>query len=189
MHAAPSAAPPPQAWPAVSRQRDEYRRVRVSGVFLAGRETRVKAVSVLGAGFWILTPFKTDQGFAVLVNRGFVPPDARPEPPAGRQTVVGLLRISEPGGGFLRANDPAADRWYSRDVQAIAASRGLDSPAPYFIDAQASPAMDAWPRAGLTVVRFSNSHLVYAITWFAMALGAAWTSVLVWRRWAPGEEP
>jgi surfeit locus 1 family protein len=39
--------------------------------------------------------------------------------------------------------------------------------APYFVDAQG--AASGWPRAGLTVVRFRNDHLVYALTWFALA--------------------
>jgi surfeit locus 1 family protein len=92
--------------------------------------------------------------------------------PAGEQRVTGLLRVTEPGGGFLRHNDPAADRWYSRDVAAIAARRGLARVAPYFIDADArasEPARSDWPRGGLTVVRFPNNHLVYALTWFGLA--------------------
>jgi surfeit locus 1 family protein len=53
-------------------------------------------------------------------------------------TVSGLLRISEPGGQFLRHNDPAHGLWYSRDVNAIAVARGLKvRVAPYFIDADA----------------------------------------------------
>ncbi len=38
--------------------------------------------------------------------------------------MTGLLRLSEPKGAFLRSNDPKDDRWYSRDVAAIAAARG-----------------------------------------------------------------
>ncbi|TIT63608.1 MAG: SURF1 family protein, partial [Mesorhizobium sp.] len=61
------------------------------------------------------------------------------------------------------------NRWYSRDVAAIATAHGLTSNvAPYFVDAEASR-MEGWPRGGLTVVTFRNSHLVYALTWFALA--------------------
>ena len=92
----------------------------------------------------------------VLINRGFVPMDRRdpaswPPPPA-LAVVTGLLRVSEPGGGFLRSNAPTADRWYSRDVAAIASARKLDGAAPYFIDADASPDASALPVGGLTVV-------------------------------------
>ena len=34
-----------------------------------------------------------------------------------------------------------------------------------------------WPRPGMTVIRFPNSHMVYALTWYGLALmvvGAAW---------------
>lgn len=183
IHAAAAPAPGPAQWSSVTREGDEYRRVQARGVFLPGRDTFVQAVTELGAGYWVLTPLRTDQGFVVLVNRGFVPTERRSAPtppPAGEQQVVGLLRITEPHGGFLRANAPAEDRWRSRDVSQIAARRGLGEVAPYFIDAAANGAAAAWPRAGLTVVRFANSHLVYALTWFGLALAtlAGWRIVL-----------
>ncbi len=165
----------------MSAESDEYRHVRITGQFLNDRETLVQAVTELGGGFWVMTPFRTDQGFVVLVNRGFVPPDRRDAASrpagqiAGEAQVTGLLRITEPKGGFLRHNAPAQDRWYSRDVAAIAAARGLRDVAPYFIDAEAAGASDQAPRGGLTVIAFPNSHLVYALTWFGLAcmLGAA----------------
>ncbi|MET0638632.1 MAG: SURF1 family cytochrome oxidase biogenesis protein, partial [Hyphomicrobium sp.] len=92
-------------------------------------------------------------------------------------TVTGLLRITEPKGGFLRTNDISAERWFSRDVDAIAIKRGLDDYAPYFIDADATPNAGGYPIGGLTVIRFSNNHLVYALTWFALALMVAVGSV------------
>jgi surfeit locus 1 family protein len=42
--------------------------------------------------------------------------------------------------------------------------------APYFIDADGSPNAGGWPIGGLTVVAFPNNHLIYALTWFALAL-------------------
>ncbi len=175
LHAAPVEPPPPAAWPQVSRDADEYRRVRLRGVFADDRETLVQAVTAKGAGFWVMTPLKTDRGFTVLVNRGFVPPERRDPAaraagrPAGPATVEGLLRISEPKGGFLRRNAPAEGRWYSRDVAAIAAARGLGETAPSFVVADAAPNPGGWPLGGLTVTAFPNSHLVYALTWFALA--------------------
>jgi surfeit locus 1 family protein len=97
------------------------------------------------------------------------------------------LRISEPGGGFLRHNDPAGNRWYSRDVAAIAASHGLAGAAPYFVDAargQDPAGAPDHPTGGLTVISFPNTHLVYALTWYALALmvaGALW--------WAARRQP
>lgn len=174
LRAAPVAAPAPAQWPALRREDDEYRRVRLEGRFDFGREVLVRAVSTLGAGYWVLTPLRTPDGTWVVVNRGFVRPEMKDRVPHGAEaaSVVGLLRFSEPGGTFLQKNEPAHGRWYSRDVAAIAAARGLDGRiAPYFVDAQAVAGADpaGWPRPGLTVVHFNNDHLVYAITWFALA--------------------
>ena len=185
VHAAPVAAPRPSDGP-VSRAEDQYRRVAVRGVFLNDRETLVQAVTDLGGGFWVMTPLRTDDGFVVLVNRGFVPPDRRDPAtraaPQGRQAVTGLLRMTQPGGAFLRKNDPQAGRWYSRDVAALSAQHGIAQAAPYFIDAEAGEVAGALPVGGLTVVSFRNTHLSYALTWFAMAAGLAAASVFALRR-------
>lgn len=176
VHAAAVPIPAPAAWPQVNRNDDEYRHVTVTGRFLNDRETLVQALTVDGPGYWVLTPLETADHATVLVNRGFVPVERRDPStrsagnPAGAVEVSGLLRISEPGGGFLRRNDPAANRWYSRDVAAIAATRGLPEVAPFFIDADAAPNPGGWPKGGLTVIAFPNNHLIYALTWFTLAI-------------------
>lgn len=187
VHAPASPAPGPDRWPAVSADRDQYRRVLLRGTFQNDRETLTQAVTDYGPGFWVMTPFRTDAGFTVLINRGYVSTEKRaPESRAagqiaGETTVQGLLRITEPKGGFLRANDPATERWRSRDVEAIATHRGLTNVAPYFVDADATANTGGWPIGGLTVIRFPNSHLVYALTWFGLALMlAVGGGILVW---------
>ncbi|MFI5444604.1 SURF1 family protein [Polaromonas sp. UC242_47] len=190
---APAAPLPPLAeWPQITAASDEYRHLQVSGHFLHDRETLVQAVTTQGAGFWVLTPLQLTDGPTLLVNRGFVPPEARTRA-ARRATesdapvsLSGLLRLSEPVGGFLRHNDPAGDRWFSRDVAAIAQARGLSQVAPFFLDADASPrnstsAAPVWPLGGLTVITFKNNHLVYALTWFGLALMVLGASILVLR--------
>jgi surfeit locus 1 family protein len=198
VHAAAVAAPGPDRWPQLTAETDEYRRVRVDGRWLPELATRVQASTELGSGFWLLTPLCRADGSIVLVNRGFVEPaaaDRKPAPPRhapgdacsgatpAPASVSGLLRMSEPGGGFLRHNDPAGNRWYSRDVAAIASARGLRQVAPYFIDADASAADGApgQPVGGLTVISFHNNHLVYALTWFALALMSGGACVLILR--------
>ena len=180
--AAPVAAPGSGAWRGLSREADEYRRVVATGHFMHENEVAVQAVTELGGGYWVLTPLVT-RDFVVLVNRGFVPPDRR-DPATrlagqapGQVTVAGLLRLSEPGGAFLRSNHPAAGRWYSRDVAAIAATEGIGRVAPYFIDADAQPNPGGFPVGGLTLVHFRNPHLSYALTWFAMAALLAFFSL------------
>ena len=188
--AAPTPLPPAARWPTLAKADIEYLHVQVQGTWLADKTVLTQATTALGQGFWVLTPLQLAEDNTLLVNRGFIPanqrnqwqPPAAVPAPAGVVTVRGLLRVSEPDGGFLRHNDAAAHKWYSRDVAAIAAAQQLPGTAPFFVDAglpdaRLSANPDAlpidtgmWPREGLTVVRFSNSHLVYALTWFGLAV-------------------
>jgi surfeit locus 1 family protein len=197
VHAPATPAPGPEQWPQITARSDEYRHISLRGHFLSDKTSLVQASTVRGAGFWVLTPVRTAGGEVVFINRGFVPQRAPvAKAPAAEVEVQGLLRLSEPGGGFLRHNDPAAQRWYSRDVQALAQAHDLSTAAPYFIDADAGvgdlgqsgagedakPGEPQQPVGGLTVVNFTNNHLVYALTWYALALMVAGALVYAWRQ-------
>ncbi len=181
--AAPGPSPGPELWMHLTAG-DAYRRIQVQGRFDHARETCTQALSQRGAGCWVLTPLQTIDGWWVWVNRGFVPPSQR-DPSAraagqlrGLVELQGLLRQSEPGGGFLRRNEPELNRWTSRDVAAMTQHHKLpmQATAPYFIDA--ADTVPSGPEGGLTVVQFRNHHLVYALTWFSLAgLAGFW----LWR--------
>jgi len=221
VHAPATLAPTVAQWPQVSAEADEYRHVRIEGVYLAGVDTLTLASLERGIGYWVMTPLCTADGGIVLVNRGFVPAGAggwraQPAPPhaaadacgaavaaagnAPPAIVAGLLRVSEKASS-LRQNEPARNYWFTRDTQAIAVARGLPAVAPYFIDADAAsaaavklavPGETAQPVGGLTVVSFVNNHLVYALTWFALAAmvaGAAFWVVRDARRKTPEGAP
>lgn len=193
VHSQPVAVPAQAAWPTVQPDTHEYLAVQAQGQLMEGRSVLTQAVTELGAGFWLLTPLRQADGTQLLVNRGYVPTEQRkawveriaaaPQDAAGATTqVIGLLRFSEPRGGFMRDNAPGEDRWHSRDVHAIAQAKGLTQAAPFFVD-QGIPGQVTgadWPRAGLTVIQFTNTHAVYALTWYGLALmvlGAAWLVV------------
>jgi surfeit locus 1 family protein len=197
VRAPPVAAPGPAQWPQISKGQLQYLHVTLHGEFLDGKQTLVHGSSADGYGFWVLAPLRTDQGFIVLVNRGYIPADlpgtpkyAQVKPPTGKVTLTGLLRLSDTKGGFLRPNRPTDGQWYSRDVSAISSARGLPATdvAPYFVDADAAPGQSgssSWPRAGLTVIHFPNNHLGYLITWYLLALmvagGAFYVAREEWR--------
>lgn len=187
VHATAIAAPDQHLWSGVNAANDEYRHVQVSGQLLSEQTSYVQASTVLGSGYWVITPLRQTDGSVVLLNRGFVPTLNKMKAATQQErspivSITGLLRMPEPGGGFLRKNDAAADRWYSRDVAAIAKKHNLSPVAPYFIDADATESQsdtgyksqlaneEPAPVGGLTVISFHNNHLVYALTWYALAL-------------------
>jgi surfeit locus 1 family protein len=191
---APAVAPPaPATWDDLRREDHDYLRVRLEGRW-SGPVLWVRAGTELGWGYWAMRALETSDGW-MLVNRGFVLAEQREalQPrlaaEAGQPAaVLGLLRLSETPSWF-RPNDATAGRWAARDVPAMAAALGLGSPthpgrvAPFYVDAWsvAGAAQGDWPRAGLTVVQFSNNHLSYALTWFALALLSAGGVFLVAR--------
>ena len=199
-------APGPSEWPRITPH-DAYRRIRITGQYLNDRETLVRAVTRLGPGFWVMTPLRTLQNYTVLVNRGYVPHRSALHI-NGVTEVRGLLRLSEPKGGFLHSNSPTTNQWYSRDVLAMGAAQKLSRLAPFFIDAEASSgtiseqavnssaasvsvsasartdtaaSAPIAPVGGLTVIRLPNNHLVYAFTWFTLATMLAGAVIYIGR--------
>lgn len=169
----------------------EYLRVRVAGVYDGSATALVRAATVHGTGYWTMTPLRLDDGRLLWINRGFVPVGttravAGGSAPQGRVSIIGLLRSPEPGGSILQSNAPQDERWYSRDVAALAQARKVGKVSPAFVDVQveqgAASASAIKPIPGLTQVRFPDSHLSYALTWFAMAALSVFALVFVWRR-------
>ncbi|WP_242390405.1 SURF1 family protein [Polymorphum gilvum] len=181
----PVAAPEPSDWPSLEPDAVDYRRVAVTGRFAPGELYYYIALGnargpYQGPGYFVYSPFMTDAGWAVMVNRGFVP-DALRDPStraAGgtegeTQTVTGLLRVGERPNVFTPAPDPAKGIWFAREPEKMAAALGVAGMpvAPFSIDADAAfTPPSGLPQAGETVVRFKNDHLGYALTWFGLAL-------------------
>jgi surfeit locus 1 family protein len=134
-------------------------------------------------------PVDANRYRTVLVDRGFVADtvSARPKvDPADRTPVqlVGVLRVPDKPTFVTPKNQVAANRWFSRDVAAMAAALKAPSPAPVFLMAETSsnPAWSALVPAPLPA-EIPNRHLEYAITWFGLAAAlAAVYAAMLWRR-------
>ncbi|MES2907129.1 MAG: SURF1 family protein, partial [Pseudomonadota bacterium] len=147
-------------------------------IHLYGLLPKIKG-RVGGVGWWIFMPFELSDGGVVFVNRGFVPqelkhPSLRPKSLAlpSNQVIEGLIRLKELPGQFTPPSDPKTNEWYLRDPAAFAQYDSLEASqavAPVLID-QISPNKDTLPQPSEGVVHFSNNHLQYAFTWYALAL-------------------
>ncbi|GGB52299.1 SURF1-like protein [Roseibium aquae] len=179
----PVSAPDKAEWSALT-ETDDYRHVSLSGKFVPGAVLYYTALTNSvgpfdGPGYLVYSPFVTDAGWTVLVNRGFIP-HALPEavradaiaPPGGKLDLTGLLRLSEKPNWTTPAPDLETNTWFARDTDAMAAALQMGGPdlAPYSVDlsVQHTPA-SGLPQAGETIVRFKNDHLGYALTWFGLA--------------------
>lgn len=151
--------------------RDLYLPVEVTG------QTGARELHVLvsqrrqGAGFRIITAFETEAGRRILLDRGFVPDEAKgaSRPPASL-TVTGNLHWPEDRDRFTPANDAAANYWFARDVDEMSAA--LNTEPILLIVGETIP-----PQSGIAPLPVGpegipNNHLGYAIQWFGMA--AVW---------------
>ncbi len=155
----------------------QYRRVTLNGHFDHAREAYVFTTDAGAAVYHVLTPFKTNDGQLLMVDRGEVPKEKLD--PATRAAgnianalrLTGVWRAPDAPGAFTPPPDTAHRIWYARDLAAIAAVDRLVLAAPVVVEADATPNPGGWPKGGQTVVSFRNQHLSYAVTWFGLALG------------------
>jgi surfeit locus 1 family protein len=163
--------------------RFEYGRVRISGSFLHDKEFYLAARSLKDkVGMQVVTPLRSDNGTIVLFDRGWIPSEKKePEKRAegqlpGKVELTGIVRRSQIKRQFAPDNDPARNFWFHVDVPVMRQMAGgqpdpvLDS---FFLEADAAANPGGVPIGGQTRLDIPNDHLMYAITWFLIALAGA----------------
>ncbi|SFQ95124.1 SURF1 family protein [Poseidonocella sedimentorum] len=159
-----------------------YLPVAMSGVV----EPRAVRVLVshkgMGAGFRIVSPFETEEGRRVLLDRGFVQVSARDTARyAGPLAVIGNLHWPDDRNSSTPENDVAGNMWFARDLDQLA--RQFDT-EPLLVVARATepedPGILPLP---VDTSGIPNDHLEYAVTWFGLALVWAGMSLyFLWRQ-------
>jgi surfeit locus 1 family protein len=152
-----------------------FRSVHVAGHFATDKALWLYGRTYDGkAGIHLLVPLIRPQGDAILVDRGFVPFDHGSElaslaPADGDVEVDGVVRLPEPGGLFVPANQPNRNIWYTVDMPTMAEIATLPL-APIYIAAKPTGGT-GWPAAtgGTEGTGIRNEHLNYAIFWYSMA--------------------
>lgn len=128
-------------------------------------------------GFHLYTPLiLSDAGAsaheAVLVNRGWVPPDFKDDAQGETVTVTGLARLPDRANWFTPTNQPDQRRWFSVDLGAAGRLAGLQfAPLAFYAEAPGPAGAASAPPYPLDADWLPpNNHLQYAIFWFAMAI-------------------
>ncbi len=154
----------------------QYRRVALTGRFDHSKESFIYGIANGAPAWHVVTPFTTQGGRTLLIDRGVVPEQLR-DPGKRRagqvegvQHLVGVWRVPDPPGLFTPKPDLAHRNWFSHDVASITAADHVKLAAPVMVEADATPNPGGWPNGGQTVVTFRNEHLSYAITWYGLAL-------------------
>lgn len=171
-----------------------YRRVSLTGQFV-GEPIRVFTTLsdpnglYEGPGYWIMQGFETGgpPDSFVFVNRGFIPFDVPADvtvrgAPAGTVRFEGLVRPDDQPDFFTPDPDFEQDILYRRSVAQLMQATGVSTALPITVDMPAS-IVPGLPQAGETKFTFSNRHLEYAFTWYALAVVlAAIVGVVIFQR-------
>lgn len=184
----------------------EWTHVQLQGRFITDAEVLLRNRPVSSSpAFQILTPFQTDAGQTILVNRGWVPPvegadvPEIPNPPAGDVTVTGYVRMSE-----AKANTPPTESQGFTQVMGIhtetigeevepelkaagALSSGQETPLveEYIqLDEASVDAMNEQDSSDATINAIplpqldNGPHLSYGIQWITFGIAAP--AALIW---------
>ena len=171
------AAPDPAA--------DRFRAVRIEGR-IAGPGIAVFGTwRGGGAGYRIVSPFRTDDGRDVLLDRGIAAaPEAARRIPEGRIAVEGNL--DWPGDAGDAPPGSPDDIWISRAPGPLARALGTE---PVLVVARAtSDPFEGIRPVPMDTAGIPNNHLGYAIQWFGLALvWAGMAGYYFWRALRRGE--
>jgi len=156
----------------------DYLPIAVRGRFAQDKEILLLTTFEGSPGWRVITPFVSDKGTVVLVDRGVIPDNLRDARDsrilAGDQEIAGYALWHRAGQGlFDPENDVAANKWFWWDVPAMLADvsigEGLKT-APFILHLSPIPEDRSFPRPAAPAESLRNNHLQYALTWFALAL-------------------
>ncbi|MBT1193591.1 Cytochrome oxidase assembly protein ShyY1 [Rhodococcoides kroppenstedtii] len=156
---------------------DEWRRVGTTGTYVQDSDVVVRLRSVGDTpAFEVLTPFRTDQGATLMVNRGYVlptqgveVPDITP-PPSGPVSLDGRLRVAEPAvDGKPAVTGPGLPQVYTITPGQVGELTGTQPIDGYLQLAEDQP-------GGLGVIALpqldAGPYLSYGLQWLAFGLMA-----------------
>jgi len=155
-----------------------YRKIKIHGDFISQENIFVfthlsdPRGKFGGAGYWVLNPFKSDEGNIIIINRGFIPQNIFDQFSSSankykENIVTGYVRKFEKENIFTpdkNMDDRILYLFEKNDIKKLFRIKKIE---PYFIDQVDE--YNSLPQSNETQLKFPNNHLSYAITWYGLA--------------------
>ena len=155
-----------------------YRKIKIHGDFISHENIFVfthlsdPRGKFGGAGYWVLNPFKSDEGNIIIINRGFIPQNIFDQFSSStnkykENIVTGYVRKFEKENIFTPDKNMEDKILYLFEKNDIRKMFRIKKIEPYFIDQVDE--YNALLQSNETQLKFPNNHLSYAITWYGLA--------------------
>ena len=150
-------------------ERDRYQPVMLNGTIDTDELYVLVSQKQVGAGYRVISPFVTDDGRRILLDRGFIPvADRDLAREGGEKEITGNLHWPDDRTSATPENDIAGNIWFARDIDAM--SEVLDTEPLLVIARNMSPADPGVTPLPVDTSGIPNDHLQYAITWYSLAV-------------------
>ncbi|HJD61928.1 MAG TPA: SURF1 family protein [Rickettsia endosymbiont of Degeeriella rufa] len=155
-----------------------YHKVKITGHFLPDKDVYLygrRSMSSEKDGYYLVTPFKTNDNKVILVARGWfsnrnkniITQATNDEP----HELISVTMPSEKTRSYLPANDIKNNVWLTLDLQEASKVLGLNLENFYLIEESKDISnLDILlPLSINHLAAIRNDHLEYAFTWFGLA--------------------
>jgi surfeit locus 1 family protein len=157
---------------------DKYLQVEITGNIAEG-ELHVLTFGDGGPGFRVIAPIVLEDGYRILVDRGFLPEGEKDAVRTGGEiTAVGSLVWPQETDKYVPDPNLGKNIWFARDV--VLMSEALETDQVMLAISRSTNNDGITPQR--VSVNISNRHLEYVMTWFSLA--AIWigmTGYALWR--------
>ncbi|WP_316353941.1 SURF1 family protein [Candidatus Trichorickettsia mobilis] len=159
-------------------QANIYSKINLHGKFLTNHDIHLyrRIASQHGQdGYYLLSPFQTNNNQLILVARGWFKSMYKSEISMGLSSspeqISGIILAGEQKQFFIPGNDLKNNIWFILDLTQIAQFLKLELPEFYLLQLEPDDLPDfVKPILADNLTKIKNDHLEYALTWFILAI-------------------
>jgi surfeit locus 1 family protein len=159
----------------------KYMPVTISGTTTGDEIDVLSGSKEKGGGYQVVSRFITDDGRAIMLDRGFIPQEMRHlERGPTRLNVRGNLHWPQEQGSSTPAPNLDENIWFARDVPEMA--KVLKTEPVLVVASFVEGDVQGVEPIPVAIEGIPNNHLSYAVQWFMIAaVWAGMTVALIWR--------
>lgn len=152
----------------------DYKKVFLEGKYFFDKQIYLYALNDSGQpGYEVLTPFKTNIGFHVLINRGWIPNNLKNSTEINldlnsNYKLTGILKKHSIKNPFKPKNDINNNIWFYLDKGETSSFTKFE--LPDFSIILSSKQQPSPPYLKKITSDLPNNHLSYAITWYLISI-------------------